>query len=170
MKKTFSILILGALPMLALAAGNHAGGHDDDHVVAYGAPGETTLVSRTIEVQAHNMRYTPSAITVRRGETIRFVLKGTDSLPHELVLGDAQSLKEHAELMRRHPDMEHDDPNMVKVAPGGTSNLIWKFTRAGTVEFACLMPGHYEAGMRGSIRVERQVIRAGFGNNATLKQ
>ena len=95
------------------------------------------------------MRYTPSAITVRRGETIRFVLKGTDSLPHELVLGDAQSLKEHAELMRRHPDMEHDDPNAVKVAPGGTGDLIWKFTRAGTVEFACLMPGHYEAGMRG---------------------
>ncbi len=55
--------------------------------------------------------------------------------------------------MRRYPDMEHDDPNMAKVAPGGTGNLIWKFTRAGTVEFACLIPGHYEAGMKGSIRV-----------------
>ena len=170
MNKILSILILGTLPMLALAAGKHAGGHDDDQAMAYGAPGEAMQVSRTIEVQAHGMRYTPSAITVRRGETIRFVVKGTDSLPHELVLGDAQSLKEHAEMMRRYPDMEHDDPNMVKVAPGGTGNLIWKFTQAGTVEFACLMPGHYEAGMRGSIRVERQVIRAGYGNNATSKQ
>ena len=83
------------------------------------------------------------------------MVKNTGKLPHELVLGDVQSLKEHAEMMRRHPDMEHADPNMVKVAPGGTGTLIWKFTEAGTVEFACLIPGHYEAGMKGSVRVNR---------------
>ena len=111
-------------------------------------------MSRVIEVQAaDNMRYAPAAITVRRGETVKFVVKNTGKLPHEFVLGNAQSLKEHAETMRRYPDMEHDDPNMAKVAPGGTGNLIWKFTRAGTVEFACLIPGHYEAGMKGRIRV-----------------
>ena len=154
MKKIFSILILGALPLLALAGGKHAGGHDDDHAMAYGVPGEAAQVSRTIEVQAaDNMRYTPAAITVRRGETVKFVVKNTGKLPHEFVLGNAQSLKEHAEMMRRYPDMEHDDPNMAKVAPCGTGNLIWKFTRAGTVEFACLIPGHYEAGMKGRIRV-----------------
>ncbi len=154
MKKTFSILILATLPMLALAAGKHAGGHDDDHAMAYGTPGEAAQVSRTIEVQAaDNMRYTPSAISVRRGETVKFVVKNTGKLPHEFVLGDAQTLKEHAEVMRRYPDMEHEDPNMAKVAPGGTGTLIWKFTRAGTVDFACLIPGHYEAGMKGSIRV-----------------
>ena len=154
MKKTFSILILGAWSALALAGGKHAGGHDDDHAMAYGAPSEAAQVSRVIEVQAaDNMRYTPAAITVRRGETVKFVVKNTGKLPHEFVLGNAQSLKEHAEVMRRYPDMEHDDPNMVKMAPGGTGNLIWKFTRAGTVEFACLIPGHYEAGMKGRIRV-----------------
>ncbi len=154
MKKIFSILILGALPLLALAGGKHAGGHDDDHAMVYGVPGEAAQVSRTIEVQAaDNMRYTPAAITVRRGETVKFVVKNTGKLPHEFVLGNAQSLKEHAETMRRYPDMEHDDPNMVKMAPGGTGTLIWKFTRAGTVEFACLIPGHYEAGMKGRIRV-----------------
>lgn len=154
MKKTFSILLLGALPTLALAGGMHAGGHHDDATV-YGEPGKEAEVSRVIEVQAaDNMRYTPSSITVRRGETVKFVVKATGSkLPHELVLGNAQSLKEHAETMRRYPDMEHDDPNMTKVAPGGTGTLIWKFTRAGTVEFACLIPGHYEAGMKGRIRV-----------------
>ena len=154
MNKVLSILILGALPALALAAGKHAGGHDDHEATAYGAPGEAAQVSRTIEVQAaDSMRYVPAAITVRRGETVKFVVKNTGSLPHEFVLGNAQSLKEHAEMMRRHPDMEHEDPNMAKLAPGGTGTLIWKFSRAGTVEFACLIPGHYEAGMRGRIRV-----------------
>ena len=152
MNKMLSILILGTLPAVALAAGQHAGGHHDDATV-YGEPGKATEVSRVIEVEANGMRYTPAAITVRRGETIKFVVKGTDKMPHEFVLGDAKSLKEHAEVMRRHPDMEHDDPNMVKMGPGGTGTLIWKFTQAGTVEFACLMPGHYEAGMKGSIRV-----------------
>ena len=154
MKKIFSILILGAWSALALAGGKHAGGHDDDHAMAYGAPSEAAQVSRVIEVQAaDNMRYTPAAITVRRGETVKFVVKNTGKLMHEFVLGNAQSLKEHAETMRRYPDMEHDDPNMVKTAPGGTGTLIWKFTQAGTVEFACLIPGHYEAGMKGHIRV-----------------
>jgi uncharacterized cupredoxin-like copper-binding protein len=154
MNKMLSILILGALPAVALAAGQHAGGHDDHHAAPYGVPGEAAQVSRTIEVQAaDSMRYSPAAITVQRGETIKFVVKNTGKLPHELVLGDAPSLKEHAEMMRRHPDMEHDDPNMVKVAPGDTGTLIWKFTEAGKVDFACLIPGHYEAGMKGSIRV-----------------
>jgi len=154
MNKMLSILILGTLPVLAHAAGMHAGGHDDHDATAYGAPGAAAQVSRVIEVQAaDSMRYSPAAITVRRGETIKFVVKNTGKLPHELVLGDVKSLKEHADMMRRHPDMEHDDPNMVKVAPGGTGTLIWKFTQAGTVDFACLIPGHYEAGMKGSIRV-----------------
>lgn len=153
--QTLVFAALAALtPALALAAGMHAGGHDDHDATAYGAPGAAAQVSRTIEVQAaDSMRYLPATITVRRGETIKFVVKNTGKLPHELVLGDVQSLKEHADMMRRHPDMEHDDPNMVKVAPGGTGTLIWKFTQAGTVEFACLIPGHYEAGMKGSIRV-----------------
>ncbi len=152
MKKMFSILIFSALPIVALAGGQHAGGHHDD-ATAYGEPGKEVEVNRVIEVKANNMRYTPDTIKVRRGETIKFVVKGTDNMPHEFVLGDAKTLKEHAELMRRHPDMEHEDPNMAKIAPGGTGTLIWKFSRAGTVEFACLIPGHYEAGMKGRIRV-----------------
>jgi len=149
------ILIAAAMaaltPALVLASGAHAGGHDE--ATPYGEPGNPSEVSRVIEVKAHDMRYTPAAITVHRGETIKFVAKGADAIAHEFVLGDAKSLKEHAELMRRHPDMEHDDPNMARIGPGGTGSVIWKFTRVGTVEFACLIPGHYEAGMKGSIRV-----------------
>lgn len=154
MKKTVSILILGAWPALALAGGMHAGGHGHDETTAYGEPGDAARVTRTVVVEASdNMRYTPDAITAKRGETIKFVVKNTGKLAHELVLGDAKSLKEHAEVMRKYPDMEHDDPNMAKVPPGGTGTLIWKFTKAGTVEFACLMAGHYEAGMKGRIQV-----------------
>lgn len=150
MKKTISILILGSLPALVLASGMH----DHDEETAFGMPGEAAHVSRTIEVQAaDNMRYTPASITARRGETVKFVLKNTGHLPHEFVLGDPKSLTEHAALMRRYPNMEHDDPNMAKVVPGGTATLIWTFTQPGTVEFACLMPGHYEAGMKGAIEV-----------------
>jgi len=139
------------IPELVLASGTHAGGRDD--ATPYGEPGNPSEVSRVIEVKAHDMRYTPAAITVRRGETIKFVVKSTDGSAHEFVLGDAKSLKEHAELMRRHPGMQHDDPNMTRMGPGGTGSVIWKFNQVGAVEFACLMPGHYEAGMKGSIRV-----------------
>jgi uncharacterized cupredoxin-like copper-binding protein len=152
------ILIFAALaaltPVPALAAGQHAGGHGHDESTAYGKPGDAARVTRTVVVEASdNMRYTPDVITVRRGETVKFVVKNTGKIPHELVLGDEKSLKEHAEVMRKYPDMEHEDPNMAKVAPGGTGTLVWKFTEAGTVNFACLIPGHYEAGMKGSIRV-----------------
>lgn len=153
-KSIYPALILGMLPAMVLAAGQHAGGHGHDDTTAYGEPGDAARVTRTVVVEAaDNMRYTPDAITVKRGETIKFVVKNTGKIPHELVLGDAKSLKEHAEVMRKYPDMEHDDPNATKVAPGGTGTLIWKFTQAGTVEFACLIAGHYEAGMKGSIRV-----------------
>lgn len=157
MKYTKSIcpaLILGMLPAMALAAGQHAGGHGHEDITAYGEPGDAARVTRTVVVEASDtMRYKPDVITVKRGETVKFVVKNIGKLPHEMVLGDAKSLKEHAEVMRKHPDMEHDDPNAAKVAPGGTGTLVWKFTRTGTVDFACLIPGHYEAGMKGSIRV-----------------
>lgn len=148
MKKIFTILTMSTLPAAALAHGMH----DDD--TAFGMPGEAAQVNRTVEVEASDtMRFTPDTVTVRRGETIEFVVKNTGKLAHEFVLGDAKELKEHAALMRRYPDMEHDDPNEMRMAPGSTGKLIWKFTHAGTVGFACLIPGHYEAGMKGQIRV-----------------
>jgi uncharacterized cupredoxin-like copper-binding protein len=148
MKKTFSILTLCALPATVLAHGMH----DED--TAFGMPGEAARVNRTVEVEASdNMRFTPDVITVKRGETIEFVVKNTGKLAHEFVLGDAKELAEHAALMRRYPDMEHDDPNELRMAPGSTGKLIWKFAHPGTVGFACLIPGHYEAGMKGQIHV-----------------
>jgi uncharacterized cupredoxin-like copper-binding protein len=99
------------------------------------------------------MRFNHAHFTVKRGETVRIVLRNVGQLPHELVLGDERSLREHAELMRRFPEMEHADPNQASAAPGKTAELVWQFTKPGTVHFACLHPGHYEAGMKGSITV-----------------
>jgi uncharacterized cupredoxin-like copper-binding protein len=110
---------------------------------------------RALEIDMSDaMRFTPSTIAARQGETLRFVVKNSRKLKHEMVLGSTQELKEHAALMLKFPDMEHADPNRVSVDPGKTGEIVWQFSKAGTVNFACLQPGHFEAGMRGKIAVK----------------
>ena len=116
-----------------------------------------TKASRTITVEmGDNMRFTPSDIQVKKGETVRIVVKNSGQVKHELSLGTQQELLEHLELMKKFPDMEHDEPNKVTVAPGKQGEILWQFTKSGTVNFACLMPGHYEAGMKGSVQVGKK--------------
>ena len=119
-----------------------------------GKPGKAANVVRSIEVTMNDgMRFAPDRIDVRRGETIRLIVRNAGALRHELVLGRPADLKQHAELMRRHPHMEHDDPYAVSVPPGETRELIWRFSHSGQVDFGCLVPGHYEAGMHGKVKV-----------------
>jgi len=133
------------LSLSAIAAGNHAGGHDD---AAIGQPGDASKVTRTIKVDMTDaMRFKA------QGETIRFVVKNSGKLKHEMVLGTQKELKEHAEAMKKNPEMEHADANMVTLAPGKTGEIVWQFTKAGKVDFACLQPGHYDAGMKGLVTV-----------------
>ena len=121
---------------------------------AFGQEGNPKKVTRTIQVDmTDGMRFTPAHITVKRGETVKFVVRNGGKLLHEMVLGTRQALEEHAELMKKFPEMEHDDPNSVRLAPGRSGEIIWKFTKSGTSTFACLIPGHYEAGMRGNIAI-----------------
>jgi len=111
-------------------------------------------VTRTIQVDMSNgMRFKPSDIQVKRGETVRFVLKNTDSVKHEFSLGTPKELAEHYEVMKKFPDMEHDEPNKISLAPGKQGEVIWQFTKAGTVDFACLHVGHFDAGMKGQVKV-----------------
>ena len=118
--------------------------------------GNPRKISRTIDVEmSDTMRFSPADIKVKRGETIKFVLKNSGKLKHEMVLGSIKELKEHAALMQKFPEMEHADPNMVSVDPGNTGELVWQFTKAGTFDFACLQPGHFEAGMVGKVAVKR---------------
>ena len=139
------------LAMSAKAAGTHAGGHDDE---AIGKPGLASRVSRTITMDmTDDMRFSIPNVTARQGETIRFVVKNSGKIKHEMVLSSEKELKEHYEVMKKNPEMEHADANMVTVAPGKTGKIIWQFTKAGKVDFACLQPGHYDAGMKGVVTV-----------------
>lgn len=122
---------------------------------AFGRAGNPAKATRTIRVRmADTMRFTPAQITVRRGETVRLVATNTGQVLHEMVLGTPAELKEHAELMRRFPDMEHDEAHMTHVKPGASGEIVWQFTRPGTFQFACLIPGHFEAGMVGQVTVK----------------
>ncbi|RKQ61479.1 putative cupredoxin-like copper-binding protein [Vogesella indigofera] len=158
MKTTHRLLITTLLAGLsiapAIAAGTHAGSHGES---AIGQPGKTANVTRTIQVDmSDSMRFSAPLITVKQGETIRFVVKNLGKVKHEFSLGTEQELLEHYEVMKKFPDMEHDEPSKISLAPGGKGEVIWHFSKAGTVNFACLHPGHYDAGMKGRIKVAKQ--------------
>ena len=111
-------------------------------------------VKRTIQVgMSDAMRFTPDAITVRRGETVKFVFRNEGNQLHEFVLGTTKELEKHAALMLKFPNMEHDEPYMAHVPAGKTAEIIWTFNRPGDFDFACLIAGHYQAGMVGKITV-----------------
>jgi uncharacterized cupredoxin-like copper-binding protein len=121
----------------------------------FGQQGDPRKVTRTIRVAMKDtMRFEPQNVTVRKGETIRFVVANKGAVLHEMVLGTAQALREHAELMKKHPGMEHDEPSMAHVKPGAAGEIVWQFTQAGEFQFACLIPGHFEAGMIGKVVVK----------------
>jgi len=120
----------------------------------WGIAGNPKAVTRTIEITMTDaMRFKPEHIEVRQGETIRFVHQNVGAVMHEFVLGTKKELDEHAVLMRKFPDMEHDEPYMAHVGPGKRGEVVWTFNRPGEFDFACLIPGHYEAGMVGTVRV-----------------
>jgi uncharacterized cupredoxin-like copper-binding protein len=120
----------------------------------WGIAGEAPQVTRTITLtMSDSMRFTPERIEVQQGETVRLRLHNAGQLQHEFVLGTRQALAAHAALMLKFPDMEHDEPYMAHVAPGRSGEVLWTFNRAGEFEFACLIAGHYQAGMKGTITV-----------------
>jgi uncharacterized cupredoxin-like copper-binding protein len=143
---------LGAFANLAAAQG-HAGHGTKGEV--FGRAGDPQKVSRTIDLDLSDaMRFAPAELAVKQGETVRFRLKNSGKVMHEMVLGTMGDLEAHAETMRKDPGMHHHGAaNIVHVAPGKTAALVWQFTNAGEFHYGCLVPGHFEAGMRGSIKV-----------------
>jgi uncharacterized cupredoxin-like copper-binding protein len=120
----------------------------------FGRAGKLAEAKRTVVVEmSDQFRFKPSTLKFKRGETVRLVFRNTGSQVHEWVIGTPQEIAEHAELMRRFPNMEHDEIHNVHVSPGEERELVWQFNRPGTFEFACLLPGHREAGMRGFAEV-----------------
>lgn len=135
----------------AMATGTHAGGHESEDI---GKPGVASKAARTVQIDmTDTMRFSPTSVSVKQGETIRFVVTNSGKVKHEMVLGTEKELKEHYEVMKKNPEMEHADENMVTVAPGKSGEIVWHFTKAGKIDFACLQPGHYDAGMKGAVNV-----------------
>lgn len=123
---------------------------------AFGIAGNPGKAGRVITFSVtDDMRFDPSHIEVKQGETIRFVVKNDGKLMHEMVIGTLEQLQEHAEQMRKFPGMEHDEPYMAHVPPGATQELVWTFNRPGQFHFACLIEGHFVAGMMGTVKVGR---------------
>jgi uncharacterized cupredoxin-like copper-binding protein len=146
---------LAAAGLLLALASTAALAHGDDEASSAGQPGDAKSATRTVAVTMFDtMRFEPATIAVKKGETIHFVIKNEGKVRHELILGSKQELKEHEDMMRAMPNMTHHDANSVTVDPGRTGDLVWRFTRAGTFDFACLEPGHFEAGMKGTVGVK----------------
>lgn len=153
-------LVLAAASMSVTGHGQHSGQADANNAAAtmeeqaFGRPGDPKKVSRTIKIgMSDSMHFSPEAIRVKQGQTVRFKVTNGGKLMHEMVIGTSKDLNEHAELMKKFPDMEHDEANMAHVAPGTTEDMVWQFTKAGDFSFGCLVPGHLDAGMKGTITV-----------------
>lgn len=154
-----SAAITGLLPSLAWAHGDeHAkkAGPVKKEQKDWGIAGDAKRVTRSIDIKMlDSMRFSPSTINAKLGETIKFVVKNTGAVMHEFVIGTKKENDEHAALMLKFPNMEHSEPYMAHVAPGKVGEIIWTFNRAGQFEFACLIAGHYQAGMVGTIKVAK---------------
>jgi len=138
-------------------AGPGAAGHT--HVTFNaGTPGDPKKPFRVIEMMATEgngtMAFDPPRIEVFQGEQIKFVIKNAGELDHEFMLETFEANQKHAIEMQKNPEMEHDDPNGKRVVSKKQVELIWKFSKLGTFEYACLIPGHYEAGMKGVVEVK----------------
>jgi uncharacterized cupredoxin-like copper-binding protein len=147
-----------AQPLIARAHGDEAhkkkAGAPKKEQKPWGIAGERHVAKRTIAVQMlDTMRFVPDRIDVKLNETVRFTVRNSGQQMHEFVIGTKEENEKHAALMVKFPDMEHDEPYMAHVAPGKRGEIVWTFNRAGTFEFACLIAGHYQAGMAGSITV-----------------
>lgn len=153
-----SLLGTAALLCAGVAVPTAARAHDAHAHYSAGEPGNPKKPSRTVKVvmieQGKKMLFEPSVIQVRKGEQIRFILDNDGTEKHEFVLATHAANLKHAEEMKRFPDMEHDDPNAKQLTPFTSSEILWKFTKSGEFEYACLIPGHLEAGMLGKVIVK----------------
>lgn len=167
--------LLAAASLLAATTVAHADMHGIPAALL-GRPASPRASARVITVILKDNRFHPARIQVKDGQTVRFHVVNKDPIVHEFSFATPAEQKEHraemvtmvkAGMMTTHrivsttmtmPDgmvMKHDDPNAVLLAPGQTGDITWKFTKPGTLQIACNVPGHFEAGMKGRLTVMR---------------
>ncbi len=185
--------LIATVALLAVPVGSVLGdeSHNDQHhsgAEQIGMPGDSAAVSRTIEISMSDNYFEPEKIAVAQGETVRFIVRNTGAFVHEFNIGTAEMHVQHQEemmMMFEHGMLEadrinhemmsmdmgegqtmtHDDPNTVLLEPGETAEIVWSFTGSGTLEFACNVPGHYDAGMYGDIVVEQGDQQLGLNDS-----
>jgi uncharacterized cupredoxin-like copper-binding protein len=144
----------------AAIAGPGQPGHSHSHSeFSAGQPGDPKKPARIVmvtmrETEDGKMIYVPNKVDVKRGEQIRFIITNAGEIPHEFTLASVEDNLRHAEEMKKNPEMEHDDPNSKTIQPKKKAEIVWRFSKAGSFEFACLIPGHREAGMIGTVGVK----------------
>lgn len=151
-----SIPAIGIALLTLSAAAAPATGHEQHSHETYsaGEPGDPKKPSRTVEIEMSEMEFRPFRIDVKRGEQIRFIVRNVGTEDHEFLLASTEDNLKHAEAMKKNPHMEHDDPNGVRLAPKKSAEILWKFSKSGTFEYACLIPDHREYGMTGKVVVK----------------
>jgi uncharacterized cupredoxin-like copper-binding protein len=159
-KKVISALFVCMGLSIGVALAHGPAGHSQMHKAGpaeqmeWGIAGDPKRVSRTVAISmTDDMRFTPAVVEVKLDETVRFVIKNDGKILHEMVIGSKEELDKHAAMMEKFPNMAHDEAYMAHVDPGKSGDIVWRFNRAGEFDFACLLPGHYIAGMVGKIKV-----------------
>ncbi len=159
--RVVSVLAVAAIPAISMLSGltllGRASAHSN-HTFAAGEPGDPRKPFRVVEVLmtdgAGTMAYAPDRVEVKKGEQIKFVLKNVGSVDHEFLIDTFANNAKHKKEMEKHPHMDHNEPNAARLKPNARAEILWRFTKAGTFEFACLIPGHYETGMKGTFIVK----------------
>jgi uncharacterized cupredoxin-like copper-binding protein len=140
--------------LAALAYSAAAAAHDKHGGYSAGEPGDPRKPAREIVVSMSEMDYSPSVIEVKRGEQVRFIIRNAGTEAHEFLLATTAENLKHGEAMKKNPDMEHDEPNGLRLAAKKSGEILWKFSKAGTFEYSCLIPTHREFGMIGKVIVK----------------
>lgn len=156
MKLALATTLLSLIVSPAFAGGTHSGGHGE--MMAVGMPAEksgkmTKVAVSLVETDDGEMLFEPRELAFKAGETVEFTITNDGEAEHEFVMDTHENNAKHKEMMAKFPEMEHDDPNAVRLQPGEKGTILWTFANTGKFEFACLIPGHYEAGMHGALTV-----------------
>ncbi len=158
MRTAFSVAAIVIAGAAVALTGPSRPAYPHGEEAGFGVPGDPSKAAHVVrltmrETTDGHMLFAPSDLTIRRGEQVRFIIENKGALDHELVIDTVRGNQQHAIEMQKNPDMQHDDPNAIRLAPTARGEILWRFTEAGTFDFSCLIPGHREAGMHGTVRV-----------------
>ncbi len=155
MKRNTLAALIGAL---VISGGSASLAEEEVHGFDAGELGKAEITARPVEVimqdRQGSLTFDPTTIQAKTGEQLRFIIVNAGEGDHEFFLGSSAEISEREKMMAQMPDMAVMEANAVRLKPGATRELLWRFSHPGEFEYACLLPGHREAGMTGKIIVK----------------